>query len=332
MGCAGILGEGEENVSAPEQGPHANLPKPSPQVPWRQVLWITLAAVVLYVVVRRLPTGTNLSHMDFRVGGSSVEFCDPANPQFMPVTTVRSPVEMVFTGGEVFVSRPAELVLTVKTATGKPIGPEDLLVVHTQKLHLMVIDPALTDYQHLHPPPGKKPGEWIVEFTPKRAGLYRVFADFTPAATARGLYASADIAVKESSDTAAAAEMPAVVTEADGSVLQEGFRFTLQSRENPMRVGKVLDLTFLIKRDDGAAVPLQPIMGAFAHLVAFDEARGGFAHLHPNEIDLAKIPDAHRPQLTFKVTIPKAGRYVVWAQVNLAGRDMAVPFWFEVLP
>lgn len=298
---------------------------------WRQVLWITLAAAALYVVVRRLPTGTNLSHMDFRAGGSSVEFCDPANPQFMPVTTVRSPVEMSFAGGEVFVSRRARLLLTLKTVTGKPVGPEDLMVVHTQKLHLMVIDPALTDYQHLHPPPGKKPGEWVVEFTPQRAGLYRVFADFTPAATARGLYASADIAVKELSGVAAAEEPPAV-TESDGSVLREGFRFTLRSRESLMRVGKVLDLAFSVTRDDGATVPLQPIMGAFAHLVAFDEARGGFAHLHPNEIDLARTPDALRPTLTFKVTIPTAGRYVVWAQVNLGGREMAVPFWFEVLP
>jgi len=317
-------------VIAPEQGPYVSPPKPQQRVSWRQALWITLAAVAFYVVVRRLPTGTNLSHMDFRAGGSSVEFCDPANPQFMPVTTVRSPVEMILTGGEVLASRPAQLMLTMKTVTGKPVGPADLLVVHTQKLHLLVVDPTLTDYQHQHPAPGQKSGEWVVEFTPKRAGLYRVFADFTPAATARGLYASADIVVKESSGVSVAAETPAVVA-ADGSILREGFRFKLQPRESPMRVGKVLDLTFSVTRDDGATVPLQPIMGAFAHLVAFDEARGGFAHLHPNEIDLARKPDALRPTLTFKVTIPKAGRYIVWAQVNLGGREMAVPFWFEVL-
>jgi hypothetical protein len=50
---------------------------------------------VLFFVVRELPTGTNLSHMDFRVqGGNVIEFCDPANPQFLPVVAVRSPVTL----------------------------------------------------------------------------------------------------------------------------------------------------------------------------------------------------------------------------------------------
>jgi hypothetical protein len=52
---------------------------------WR-VVRITIVAVALYGVFRILPTGTNLSHMDFRVEGSNViQMCDPANPQFLPV-------------------------------------------------------------------------------------------------------------------------------------------------------------------------------------------------------------------------------------------------------
>jgi len=54
-------------------------------------------------------------------------------------------------------------------------------------------------------------------------------------------------------------------------------------------------------------VPLEPVMGAFAHLVAFDETRSGFAHLHPMETDLLKTPDATRPALSFKITILPRG-------------------------
>ena len=64
---------------------------------WRQVAWITLSAATLFALLRWLPTGTNLSHMDFRVegkGGSVIEFCDPLNPQFIPVVAVRSPVAL----------------------------------------------------------------------------------------------------------------------------------------------------------------------------------------------------------------------------------------------
>jgi hypothetical protein len=49
------------------------------------------------MALRLLPTGTNLSHMDFRVdprATNAIEFCDPLNPQFIPVVAVRSPVSM----------------------------------------------------------------------------------------------------------------------------------------------------------------------------------------------------------------------------------------------
>ena len=60
----------------------------------RQVLIITALAIALYLGVRLLPTGTNLNHMDFRVEGKgALEFCDPANPQFIPVVAARSEME-----------------------------------------------------------------------------------------------------------------------------------------------------------------------------------------------------------------------------------------------
>ena len=33
---------------------------------------------------------------------------------------------------------------------------------------------------------------------------------------------------------------------------------------------------------------------------------------------------------TFRIVIPAAGVYVAWAQVNHAGTELYVPFWFEV--
>jgi hypothetical protein len=92
-----------------------------------------------------------------------------------------------------------------------------------------------------------------------------------------------------------------------------------------------VDLRFSIVRRDGGMVPLQPIMDAFAHLVAFDTARSGFAHLHPLETDLSHPPDAARPTLKFKLTVPAAGRYIIWSQVNLGGQEVAVPFALEVI-
>jgi hypothetical protein len=149
-----------------------------------------------------------------------------------------------------------------------------------------------------------------------------VFADFTPAATGRGLYASAELAVGPGA--------PAPVDIRLRPEDEAGYRYALTPAQTPIVAGRPIDLKFVISRSDSGPVPLQPVMGAFAHLVAFDVGRTGFAHLHPAETDLALPPDLRRPELNFKVTIPQGGRFVVWAQVNLAGREVFTPFWFEV--
>jgi hypothetical protein len=293
---------------------------------WRQIGFLTLGAVALFVVVRRLPTGTNLAHVDFQApGGNVIQFCDPANPAFIPVVAVKSPVTMQLTTDvPPATGRRLHAVLNLRTFTGRPIAPEDLLEVHTKLLHLMVVDPSLRDYQHIHPVPGRRPGEWDFTVTPRRAGLYRVFADFTPAATGRGLYASAEFTV---------AGQPDVPPATDNWMYEaDGLRFTL-TPDAPIRVRDVVNLTLTVESAEGhRPVPLEPVMGAYAHLVAFDQARSGFAHIHPQQVDLSQHPDLYRPQLTFKVQIPQAGRFVIWSQIRVGGRERFAPFWFEVTP
>ncbi len=303
---------------------------------WRQVVWITLGALALYLGMRILPTGTNLSHMDFRVdpkAGNAIEFCDPLNPQFIPVLAARSPVTVAVTTSEpASAGREVRATIALRTSSGKPVAPEDLLVTHTRQLHLLIVDPTLTDYQHVHPEPAKTKGEWTFAFTPRGGGTYRVFADFTPAATARGLYASADLVVAVTPGTATTAMTGAAEARGAKPTAQpEGYKFFLDVAQKPVRAGEPIDLRFAVTRNDGGAVALEPVMGAYAHLVAFDETRSGFAHLHPMEADLTKAPDAKQPTLNFKLTIPRAGRYVVWAQVNLGGTETFYPFELAVV-
>jgi len=292
---------------------------------WRQMAWITVAAIVVFAVLRWLPTGTNLSHMDFRVEAKNpIEFCDPLNPQFIPVVAVASPVAMQLQASPAVTGHEVTARLQLQTSSGKPIGPEDLLVVHTEKLHLLIVDPTLTDYQHVHPAPTGKPGEWAFRFTPRSSGTYRIFADFTPTATNRGLYANSELSVTGETKTVGDRTLGWVVE-------RDGFRFSLLPAKEPVTAASVTDLTFAVTRQDDGIVPLGTVMGAYAHLVAFDEARSGFAHLHPTEISLTPPPDAHHPMLHFKITIPRAGRYVIWAQINLSGKEVFVPFWFDVV-
>lgn len=296
---------------------------------WRQFAWITTAAVALYVFFRFLPAGSDLNHMDFRVTGkNAIEMCDPSNPQFIPVIAATSPVKLTIktettpvAGGEV------RATLRLTTANGKPIAPEDLVVMHSRKLHLLLADPSLTDYQHVHPEPTKVAGEWSFVFTPKHGGIYRIFADFTPTATNRSLYANVDLVVAggQLSD----AELTAAMRPT-WAIEQAGYRFALAPGAAVVRAGVATDLKFSVTAASGGAVALEPVMDAYAHLVAFDTARSGFAHLHPMDADTAAVPDAVKPMLSFKITIPNAGRYVIWAQIKIAGHEKFVPFWFDV--
>ena len=290
-----------------------------------QIGWMTIGAIMVYLLFRWMPTGTNLAHGDFRLEGDNVlEFCDPAAPQFLPVTTARSPVQFSVFPETAQTGQEVEFTFQLATSTGKPIAPVDLLVSHTRKLHLMLVDPSLTDYQHIHPTPGEAPGEWHVSFAPKYAGTYRIFADFMPAVTARGLYASVDIDVPGTPESLY--HQPSLV-QVDGP-----YTFELGMDEGRVRARESTDLTLKIHHDQGAAVHLGEIMGSFAHLVAFDEDRSGFAHLHPQETDLESPPDAYNPELHFNITIPQSGLFVIWAQLVLDGTERFIPFWFEVEP
>ena len=343
-------------------------------VNWRAVVRISAVAVALYVAFRLLPTGTNLHHMDFQVSGAgALEMCDPSKPQFIPVVAARSPVRLelrpadgagdavadgagdaVAPGASPMAGRETRFVLSLATSTGKPVAPEDLLTVHTRKLHLLVIDPSLRDYQHLHPEPGAVPGEWTFAHRPRLGGDYRVFADFTPAATGRGLYSFADYTAAAGPETAGAAgagEGSGGPAEAAGSaaggasgfpvlgaeVAEGAWRLRLATTDGaPVRAGAPATLVFSAREQAGGVVPLTLVMDAYAHLVAFDAARSGFAHLHPRGErpgDYAvKTPDAREPRLFFDLTIPTPGRYVVWAQVNLEGREHFLPFELPVMP
>lgn len=290
---------------------------------WRQAALITVAAAALYLGFRALPVGSDLNHIDFRAGPGAIEFCDPANPQFIPVVSVRSPVSLTLSTAQLLrAGQDTEVVVRLATATGKPIGENDLLISHTRKLHLLIVDETLEDYQHVHPEPGETPGDWRFRFKPLHSGPYRVFADFMPMATGRGLYSSTDVNVSAGPQMKAAPSSRSLVQD------RGALRFELQT--GSIKAGQAADLVFQVARTDGRPVGLRPVMDAFAHLVAFDIQRSGFAHLHPLETDLSRPPDVAGPRLSFRVTIPNPGRYVIWAQMNIDGEEVFVPFSVDV--
>ncbi|HZP59958.1 MAG TPA: hypothetical protein VFB27_06495 [Opitutaceae bacterium] len=308
---------------------------------FRQLGLLTFGAAALFTVVRLLPTGTNVPHLNYVPAGKSViQTCDPSNPQFLPATEVQSPVAMTLaTAAPAVAGQPVQAVLMLKTYGDKPIGPDDIAISNAKKIHLLIVDPTLTDYQHVHPEPADAPGAWSFTFTPHAGGHYRFFADFVPVATGVELYAWADLTVAGPPAPQVEGDIPARSERVGDAALHpawtadsDGYRFTLTPGALPIRARKIEDLTLTIERIGGGAVPLEVIMDAFAHLVAFDDQRSGFGHMHPLEVDITKLPDPVHPTLHFKLQLPRAGRYVIWSQVKIAGKEVFAPFWFNAEP
>lgn len=287
---------------------------------------ITVVALGLYLAIRILPTtDSHLSYADFELGGTAIhDFCEPGSASFVPVEAVRSPVSLTLEPEEgLEPGKSVRIRARLEAASGRPLTVDDLLVVHTRKLHLLVADPSLIDYQHLHPEATEEPGEFLFRFKPTRSGRYRVYADFMPRATGRGLYAGSSLDVPG----------PAVLPAPGESLKAEsdGCRFVLVPSSDPVRINETVTLALELDRVGGGRLDLELIMDAYAHMVAFDFEGQGFAHLHPQELAPTE-EEGGVQRLSFTLNLPDPGWYRVWAQVQVEGREVFAPFTLEVVP
>ncbi|MGB0744532.1 MAG: hypothetical protein ACPGSB_08395, partial [Opitutales bacterium] len=95
--------------------------------------------------------------------------------------------------------------------------------------------------------------------------------------------------------------------------------------------GKESQLELNVKTQNGAyAIDFGLVMGAYAHLVVFDEAGKGFAHLHPQN-PFIEQQDPHNPDLNFSFFPAEPGKYRLWAQLMIDGEERFVPFDLKVV-
>jgi hypothetical protein len=299
-----------------------------PRIRWRQAVWISLAAAILIAAIHLLQGPAPLSHMDFIPGGpDAVEFCDPANPKIIAVAAKSSSVTLgVAPAGPLNAGSPgpSRVRLTIETASGKAVGPDDLISSPGGAVRLFILSEDLADFQSVQPAPDGRRGNWAFDFFPRTSGTYRVFADMTPVTTGRELYASADLPVSG---------VPLGRTRDFSSHVDSGgVGFELMPVAGQVFAHRPSILRLAISRPDGNAVSLVPFQGIYAHLVLFDEARTGFLRVSAPAGGSVQTPGEYRPSFDFSVTFPDPGRYVAWVIVDIAGQETAVPLAVSVIP
>ncbi len=218
---------------------------------------------------------------------------------------------------------PAALkVRLTRKKDGKPVTPQDLLVVHTERIHLLIIDQTLRDYHHEHPLPTETPGEYAFTFTPRQPGPYRIFADIVPALSNVQEYTPCDLP--------AAASGGPVQEDPDSTTAEiDGLRYTLAWEHGayPLQARRPARATVTVTDAQGRPfTALEPIMGTYAHLVAFHEDRRTVLHLHPLDAAPQRPEDRGGPAFTFQFYAPQPGYYRLYAQVQIGGKSRFAPF------
>ena len=218
--------------------------------------------------------------------------------------------------------KPVKITATlIDKKTDVPLTENDIKTAHTQKFHLLVVDPTLTDYQHIHPIVSKS-GEWVFDFTPLKNVNYRAWANIIPTSTGKAEYVSADIG-KPTSETP-------VINKKNNLVSAVGdYTFTLALDGTPT-VGGMVMANINVTKNGKPFTQLEPVMGAFAHVVGFNEDYKTVIHIHP----LGKEPDGATmrggPQLDFHMEFEKLGFVKLFAQFRVNGKDIFAPFGITV--
>lgn len=206
-------------------------------------------------------------------------------------------------------------------AGNRPLTLDALKEVHTRKVHMLVIDPTLTDYHHVHPEPTGIPGEYTFSFTPQKAG-YRVWTDLLPTATGKQEYARTDLG------TLTPGAVTIDRTEKTGATV-EGYSFHLRLDGTP-KAGEAVMATLTVTRDGKPVDRLEPVMGAFAHMVGFGDDFRSVMHIHPMGQEPTTGRERGGPTLRFHLEPERAGFIRLFAQFRINGQDLFAPFGIVV--
>lgn len=208
---------------------------------------------------------------------------------------------------------------TIKTA--KPISLADLMEVHTRKIHMLVIDDSLSDYSHVHPMPTHVPGVYSFEWNPvKKDANYRIWADLVPVNTQQQEYVIADLYKTKSS-------LAEIVPTIKMENVVDGYKFKLSFDQAQLQQGKAVMGKIDISDSQGNPVHyLEPIMGAYAHIVGFSDDFNSVVHIHPMGTEPQKSADRGGPELAFHIEPQQAGFIKLFAQVKIKGKEIFVPF------
>lgn len=216
--------------------------------------------------------------------------------------------------------------LRLRKIDGSPVLPTDLREVHTQKIHLLIVDMNLEDYHHLHPVPSDTPGSYYFSFAPGNTSTYRAFADVRSTLTGFQEYVMTEIPGSDE-------QQPVIDKTQTLKAESEGMKYELTFASKEIKVREPVPAKLRITKANGKPFDqLEPIMGAFAHIAGFNENRISVLHMHPKGGGLLGPTDRGGPELEFIMYAIYPGFYRLFVQIQVEGVSKFASFGITVSP
>ncbi len=196
----------------------------------------------------------------------------------------------------------------------------DLDVVHTKKLHLIIVSRDLALFDHVHPVQHPD-GSLVLDYRFPSGGDYVLFADMTPAGAPNQVFR-----LPLHVEGPAPAPTPLVESPAPAGLFGD-YRVELRAAPDPPRAKDEAVLAFTLTRNGRPVTDLEPLLGAAGHCVVIRQDTMEYLHCHPVEpLDPAGVG----PTVRFHTRFPVPGLYKVWGQFSRAGTILTADFVLRV--
>lgn len=284
---------------------------------------ITTCFVGLYFLLRNLPnTQCDILHYEVtKVTANGVEMCANEPTGLIDLDRVKFPGSLEISSeknglqGENY-----EGQISIAGPKGDFILPHEVAITHAAKIHFIAINKDLSDYHHLHPEPQGATGGWVFNFTPKKHGLYQLYAECVPLRTKKQLIVKNTIDVKQTEFTN---EVPSITK------LNPSFQTHWEFAEKRPEAESWVNFSIALESDGETPILLEEFMDAYSHVVAFRRGTVGYAHIHP--IGTVGAYDPIHPEFKFTFFTGSSGSYRLWAQFQLDGKSVFIPFDIDVI-
>ena len=194
--------------------------------------------------------------------------------------------------------------------SSRELSESDLVLSHERILHMLIYDPSLTEFRHVHPE--YKGNSWTVEVDFSTNGNYYIWAQGVIA----GSFVNFDSLTRlQVTNGKIENQLPPDLTEFRQG--EDSGSIATMTNEK-LKVGSKAGPALIFSRKDGTTPDITPYLGAFAHVIAVPADGSSLVHVHPQQ---GQSP--YEGVVHFRFSRP--GSYRVWVQFLDGGILKTVP-------